>query len=77
MNKNFFIGLFAGLCLLALVAFRPAATEKPAAQKYDYMTLVMGWGPRLDVKLKELGLEGWQLAGVGQTGGYIFMRPIE
>ncbi len=37
MNKNFFAGLFAGLCLLAIFAFKPAA-EKPvvAVQKWEY-----------------------------------------
>ncbi|HEX2900617.1 MAG TPA: hypothetical protein VHS96_12925 [Bacteroidia bacterium] len=38
MNKNFFAGLFAGLCLLAVFAFKPAA-EKPvvAVQKWEYL----------------------------------------
>jgi hypothetical protein len=78
MNKNFFAGLFVGLGLLAIVAFKPTESKpEVGAQKWDYQTLVMGWGSKLDVKLKELGQEGWELAGVGQTGGYIFKKPID
>jgi hypothetical protein len=79
MNKNFFAGLFIGLGLLAIVAFKPATDEPaPAAQKWDYMTITVptGYGPKFDEKVKEAGKERWELF---MKEGMIcyFKRPLE
>ncbi|MBP6720801.1 MAG: hypothetical protein KA239_00570 [Bacteroidia bacterium] len=78
MNKNFFAGLFAGLCLLAIFAFKPAA-EKPvvAVQKWEYLTFRSSFGKVLDAKLMEVGLQGWELAGTLEGIAYIFKRPVQ
>jgi hypothetical protein len=78
MNKNFFAGLFAGLCLLAIFAFKPAA-EKPvvAVQKWEY-THVQGFGTKGMSEIKTLGEEGWEMTGGITEGGYIFFkRPLQ
>ncbi len=76
MNKNFFAGLFAGLCLLAIFAFKPAA-EKPevAVQKWEYKITMGGWVKR-EAELNEAGAQGWEL--IQFEGGYwVFKRPVQ
>ena len=77
MNKNFFAGLFAGLCLLAIFAFKPAA-EKPvvAVQKWEYKSVEVPMGIKMGAKMNEAGQEGWEL--VAASGVVLFFkRPIQ
>jgi hypothetical protein len=71
MNKNFFAGLFIGLGLLAIVAFRPAA----AAQKWEYKVF-NSVPPKWEATLNADGQAGWEFVGV--EGLYVILkRSIE
>jgi hypothetical protein len=78
MNKNFFAGLFAGLCLLAIFAFKPAA-EKPVegVQKWEYRHVDVPYGIKMDAKMNDAGQEGWELVTVVGTTVLLFKRPIQ
>jgi hypothetical protein len=75
MNKNFFAGLFVGLGLLVVFAFRPTG-EKPVVQKWEYKSIYPTLGEK---KLQEAfdlaGQEGWEYAGFGSF--HWFKRPIQ
>lgn len=76
MNKNFFAGLFVGLGLLGIFAFRPVEQDKPVAvQKWEYK--VVYWKhsfstEKIESELNALGIEGWELVQLP-----IYKRPIE
>ncbi len=79
MNKNFFAGLFVGLGLLAIVAFKPAATEQPTPlpQKWEYHRIIAQDPKVADAQLKVAGLQGWELVSTQPTGHYFFKRPVQ
>jgi hypothetical protein len=79
MNKNFFAGLFVGLSLLAIFAFRPAGNEKPSAvQKWEYK-VVRGESTLVSAqsKLDEMGAQGWELVSVLDYAFQFYKRPAE
>ncbi len=77
MNKNFFAGLFIGLGLLAVFAFRPAPEKPAAVQKWEYYRIPKASNSIADAQMKVSGLQGWELVAVTATGDYLFKRPRE
>lgn len=79
MNKNFFIGLFMGLSLLLIFAFRPARDGKPLTeQKWEYK--IGDWGgnaEKTQLKMNTMGAEGWELVFFDAAYGFFYKRPIE
>ncbi len=79
MNKNFFAGLFVGLGLLGIFAFRPAEQDKHLAiQKWEYKVVTKPFNPMaktIEAAMQALGAEGWEF--VAFTDYYIYKRPIE
>jgi hypothetical protein len=81
MNKNFFAGLFIGLGLLAIVAFKPAA-EKPdaAVQKWEYLDVSLPQSEdKRQAKTNEYGSQGWELVAMDGAFGFhrVFKRPVQ
>jgi hypothetical protein len=81
MNRNFFAGLFVGLGLLAVFAFRPAGNEKPSdVQKWEYKVVhgKMGGIEKMPPIMNAFGIEGWELVDVKDVDGtQFYKRPIE
>jgi hypothetical protein len=78
MNKNFFAGLFVGLGLLGIFAFRPVENEKPSTvQKWEYKVdeSINLTASKMESKMNTLGAEGWELVISG--GSRIYKRPLE
>jgi hypothetical protein len=78
MNKNFFAGLFVGLGLLGIFAFRPVEKAKPVTvQKWEYkVDNSLYTSPiKLESKMNTLGAEGWEF--VAAEGPYFYKRPVE
>jgi hypothetical protein len=80
MNKNFFAGLFVGLGLLGIFAFRPVEKDKPVAvQKWEYKVLHIKppiSTQKTESEMNALGAEGWELV-INESHSAIFKRPIE
>ena len=80
MNRNFFAGLFVGLGLLAIVAFKPAGEKidapLPPAQKWEYFRVPFATAKVADAQLKVAGMQGWELEAIAPNGDYLFKRPL-
>jgi hypothetical protein len=75
MNKNFFAGLFAGLCLLAIFAFKPAEDKPAVLQKWEYYRISVATPSVADAQMKVAGMQGWELVATLGNQTYLFKRP--
>jgi hypothetical protein len=80
MNKNFFAGLFVGLGLLGIFAFRPVEEDKPVAvQKWEYKVVPLTMPTptkKIESEWNALGAEGWEVV-VQAASNFVFKRSIE
>ena len=78
MNKNFFAGLFVGLGLLAIFAFKPSESkpnsEAAVLQKWDYYRVPAA--KVLESQIKVAGFQGWEMVAIEGDGDIWFKRPI-
>lgn len=80
MNKNFFTGLFVGLGLLLIVAFRPVEVKPPVeSQKWEYKALFLSLPTKAEAKreaeFNALGQQGWELVSSSEAYAY-FKRAL-
>ena len=77
MNKNFFAGLFLGLGLLAIFAFKPVEMKPEAdVQKWEYKVHTTSTWPKREADLNAAGTQGWELIEIQGTYN-IFKRPVQ
>ncbi len=89
IDNNFWGGLLLGVCMIAILGFRPSESKaSEEIQKWEYKLVNAGTLPLPPVQqehINALGQAGWELCSIGYAssanstahGSLFFKRPVQ